>query len=66
MSSLMQKTKEYMLKISFNNSQGHKQEQWMGVSKAGKFAYEMERLGIKVSWTLEGGFIEQPSENEKK
>lgn len=53
----MNQTKPYMLKLSFNNSKGESQEQFMEITKAGKFAWEMERLGIKVHWTMLNDYI---------
>lgn len=46
-----------MLKLSYKNSKGEPQEQFMEITKAGKFAWEMERLGIKVSWTILNDYI---------
>lgn len=58
----MNQTKPYMLKLSFKNSKGEEQVQFMDITKAGKFAYEMERKGIKLYWTMENDYIVQVAE----
>lgn len=50
-----------MLKLSFKNSKGEEQTQFMDITKAGKFAYEMERKGIKLSWSMEKDYIVEES-----